>query len=105
VAASAGRKIRLVCANDRFPTPQAVTAWLEAPPAPIAVEGRPPSCPSLNRSERRWGHLKRPVLANVLFPTLEELMPAVRKGVGPINGHRQRMGFMVRHKHQVQQAA
>jgi hypothetical protein len=30
---------------------------------------------------------------------------AFRKGVGQINGHRQRMGFMFRHGDQVRQAA
>jgi len=49
--------------------------------------------------------LKRTVLANVLFRTLEDLVSAFRKGVGQINGHRQRMGFMFRHETQVQQAA
>ena len=80
-------------------------AWLEAHTAQIEGDWLPPYGPSLNRIERLWGHLKRTVLANVLFTTLEDLMTAFRKGVGQINGHRQRMGFMFRHKHQVQQAA
>jgi hypothetical protein len=36
-------------------------------------------------------------LANVLFESLEDLMTAFRKGVGRVNGHRDRMGFMFDH--------
>jgi transposase len=105
VAAYAGRKIRLVCDNGRFHTTQAVPAWLEAHQDQIEVYWLPPYCPSLNRIERLWGHLKRTVLANVLFATLEDLVAAFRKGVGQINGHRQRMGFMFRHGNRGQRAA
>ena len=105
VRAYAGRKIRLVCDNGRFHTTKAVTAWLEAHTEQIEVYWLPPYCPSLNRIERLWGHLKRTVLANVLFTTLEDLVAAFRKGVGQINGHRQRMGFMFRHGDRAQQAA
>jgi transposase len=105
VAAYAGRKIRLVCDNGRFHTTKAVTAWLEAHKDQIEVYWLPPYCPSLNRIERLWGHLKRTILANVLFATLEDLVAAFRKGVGQINGHRQRMGFMFRHGNPAKQAA
>lgn len=105
LAAYAGRKIRLVCDNGRFHTTKAVTAWLEAHRDEIEVYWLPPYCPSLNRIERLWGHLKRTVLANVLFATLDDLVAAFRKGVGQINGHRQRMGFMFRHEGQVRKAA
>jgi transposase len=105
VAAYAGRKIRLVCDNGRFHTTKAVQAWLEAHTDQIEVYWLPPYCPSLNRIERLWGHLKRTVLANVLFATLEDLVAAFRRGVGQINGHRQRMGFMFRHRNRAQQAA
>jgi transposase len=105
VAAYGGRKIRLVCDNGRFHTTKAVAAWLEAHRDQIEVYWLPPYCPSLNRIERLWGHLKRTVLANVLFTDLEDLVAAFRKGVGQINGHRQRMGFMFRHGDQVRQAA
>jgi transposase len=105
VAAYAGRKIRLVCDNGRFHTTKAVTAWLEDHRDEIEIYWLPPYCPSLNRIERLWGHLKRTVLANVLFATLEDLVSAFRKGVGQINGHRQRMGFMFRHESQAKQAA
>ncbi|HZL36241.1 MAG TPA: transposase, partial [Tepidisphaeraceae bacterium] len=44
----------------------------------------PPYCPSLNLIERLWGHLKRTVLANVLFETLDDLVAAFRLGVGPV---------------------
>lgn len=105
VTAYAGRKIQLVCDNGRFHTTKAVTAWLEAHRDQIEVYWLPPYCPSLNRIERLWGHLKRTVLANVLFATLEDLVAAFRKGVGQINGHRQRMGFMFRHEEPVRKAA
>jgi transposase len=105
VRAYAGRKIRLVCDNGRFHTTKAVTAWLEAHADRIEVYWLPPYCPSLNRIERLWGHLKRTVVANVLFTTLEDLVAAFRKGVGQINGHRQRMSFMFRHGERAQQAA
>src|SRR6516165_8606563 len=105
VVAYAGRKIRLVCDNGRFHTTKAVTAWLEAHKDQIEVYWLPPYCPSLNRIERLWGHLKRTILANVLFATLEDLVAAFRKGVGQINGHRQRMGFMFRHEARTPKAA
>jgi len=41
--------------------------------------------------------LKRTVLANVLFKTLDDLVAAFRHGVGGINGHRNKMGFMFDH--------
>ena len=53
--------------------------------------------PNLNLIERLWGHLKRTVLANVLFATLDDLVAAFRRGVGRVNGHRDRMDFMFRH--------
>jgi transposase len=105
VAAYAGRKIRLVCDNGRFHTTKAVAAWLEAHREEVEIYWLPPYCPSLNRIERLWGHLKRTVLANVLFATLEDLVAAFRKGVGQINGHRQKMGFMFRHEARTSKAA
>jgi len=97
VAAYAGRKIRLVCDNGRFHHTQVVRAWLKAHADQIAVFWLPPYCPSLNLIERLWGHLKRTVLANVLFQTVEDLVAAFRKGVSRINGHRNKMGFMFDH--------
>ncbi len=91
VATYAGRKICLVCDNGRFHHTKAAHAdqrtvfWL------------PPYCPSLNLIERLWGHLKRTVLANVLFTTIDDLVAAFRHGVGCVNGHRERMGFMYEH--------
>jgi transposase len=105
VAAYAGRKIRLVCDNGRFHTTQAVRQWLEAHRDQIEVYWLPPYCPSLNLIERLWGHLKRTVLANVLFVTIEDLVRAFRKGVTRVNGRRERMGFMFRHDQGTQQAA
>jgi transposase len=105
VAAYAGRKIRLVCDNGRFHTTKAVAAWLEEHRDEIEVYWLPPYCPSLNRIERLRGHLKRMILANVLFVTLGDLVAAFRKGVGQINEHRQKMGFMFRHEARVPEAA
>lgn len=97
VTAYAGRKIRLVCDNGRFHHTQVVRAWLEAHADQISVLWLPPYCPSLNLIERLWGHLKRTVLANVLFQTVEDLVAAFSRGVSRINGHRHKMGFMFDH--------
>jgi transposase len=97
VAAYAGRKIRLVCDNGRFHHTQAVQEWLEAHRDQVTIFWLPPYCPSLNLIERLWGHLKRTVLANVLFKNVDDLVAAFRRGVGRINGHRNKMGFMFDH--------
>jgi transposase len=97
VAAYAGRKIRLVCDNGRFHTTQAVQAWLAEHHDQIEVYWLPPYSPSLNLIERLWGHLKRTVLANVLYQDLNDLVAAFRKGVSRITGHRDHMGFMFDH--------
>jgi transposase len=97
VAAYAGRKIRLVCDNGRFHHTKAVQLWLAANRDRIEVFWLPPYCPSLNLIERLWGHLKRTVLANVLFETIDDLVNAFRKGAQRVNGHRERMGFIFNH--------
>jgi len=97
VAAYSGRKVRLVCDNGRFHCTKAVQLWLEQHRHQVEVYWLPPYCPSLNLIERLWGHLKRTVLANVLFQTMEDLVSAFRRGVGQVNGHRARMGFMFDH--------
>jgi transposase len=97
VKAYAGRKVRLVCDNGRFHQTKAVTKWLSSHTDQVQVYWLPPYCPSLNLIERLWGHLKRTVLANVLFRTLDDLVDAFKRGVGRINGHRNKMGFMFRH--------
>jgi transposase len=97
VAAYAGRKIRLVCDNGRFHTTKAVSAWLAEHREQLEVYWLPPYCPSLNLIERLWGHLKRTVLANVLYTTLDELVCAFRKGVRRLTGSRERMSFMFNH--------
>lgn len=93
-----GRKIRLVCDNGRFHHTKAVRRWLEEHRKRIRVYWLPPYSPSLNLIERLWGHLKRTILANVLFETLADLVAAFRKGIARINGRRDRMGFMFSHK-------
>jgi transposase len=98
VAAYAGRKIRLVCDNGRFHTTHAVRAWLAQHQDEIEIYWLPPYCPSLNLIERLWGHLKRSVLANILYADLEELVAAFRKGVQRLSGHRERMSFMFDHE-------
>jgi transposase len=97
VAAYAGRKIRLVCDNGRFHKTKAVQAWLAGRKDQLEIYWLPPYCPSLNLIERLWGHLKRTVLANVLYATLGELVSAFRKGVRRLTGDRDRMGFMFDH--------
>lgn len=97
VAAYGGRKIRLVCDNGRFHTTKAVQEWLATHTEQIEVFWLPPYCPSLNLIERLWGHIKRTVLANVLFVSLDDLVAAFRLGVRRMTGHRDRMGFMFDH--------
>ena len=93
----AGRKLRLVCDNGRFHTTKAVQQCLMAHREHLEVYWLPPYCPSLNLIERLWGHLKRTVLANVLYSNLDALVRAFRTGVRRLSGHRERMGFMFMH--------
>ena len=97
VAAYAGRKVRLVCDNGRFHTTKAVKAWLAANRDKVEIFWLPPYCPSLNLIERLWGHLKRTVLANVLFQTVEDLVAAFVTGVSRVNGRKDKMGFVFNH--------
>ena len=97
VAAYAGRKVRLVCDNGRFHCTKAVRQWLSEHRHLVEIYWLPPYCPSLNLIERLWGHLKRTVLANVLFATLADLTGAFRRGVRRVNGDREKMGFMFDH--------
>jgi transposase len=97
VARYAGRKVRLVCDNGRFHCTKAVQAWLAEHRDQVEIYWLPPYCPSLNLIERLWGHLKRTVIANVLFTTIDDLVVAFRRGVGQVNGHRGKMGFMFDH--------
>jgi transposase len=53
--------------------------------------------PDLNLIERLWGHLKRTVLANVLFSCMQDLVAAFQRGVRTINARRDEMGFMFDH--------
>jgi transposase len=103
VTAYAGRKIRLVCDNGRFHTTKAVQQWLDQHRDEIEIYWLPPYSPSLNLIERLWGHLKRTVLANVLYQNLDDLVTAFRKGVARITGNRDHMGFMFDHDDLTQQ--
>jgi transposase len=97
VKAYAGRKIRLVCDNGRFHSTKAVQKWLAEHRDQIQVFWLPPYSPSLNLIERLWGHIKRTILANVLFETLDDLVGAFRRGSSRLTGRRERMGFMFDH--------
>jgi transposase len=103
LAAYAGGKIRLVCDNGRFHTTQAVQRWLEAHHEQIEIYWLPAYSPSLNLIERLWGHLKRTILANVLYETLDDLVAAFRQGVRRLSGKRERMGFMFDHEDETPQ--
>jgi transposase len=97
LAKHVGKKIRLVCDNGRFHDTKAVQQWLAEHRDRIEVYWLPPYSPSLNLIERLWGHLKRTVLANVLYESLPDLVAAFRKGVRRMTGDRDRMGFMFDH--------
>jgi transposase len=97
LAAYAGKKVVLVCDNGRFHTTKAVQAWLEANKDKMEIYWLPPYSPSLNLIERLWGHLKRTVLANVLFCDMDELEAAARRGLDDIDGKRSDMGFVFNH--------
>jgi len=97
VTAYAGRRIRLVCDNGRFHHTKAVQEWLAAHKPEIEIYWLPPYSPSLNLIERLWGHLKRTILANVLYKHLDDLVAAFRTGVRRITGNRDQMGFMFNH--------
>ena len=47
--------------------------------------------------ERLWGHLKRTVLANVFYKTLDDLVQVFRYGVRRSTVKRENMGFMFDH--------
>jgi transposase len=87
----------LVCDNGRFHSTKAVQQWLAEHRDQIEVLWLPPYSPSLNLIERLWGHIKRTILANVLFVDLEELVRAFRHGVRYLTGRRSRMSFMFDH--------
>lgn len=93
----AGKKIILVCDNGRFHATKAVQAWLAAHRDEITVYWLPAYSPSLNLIERLWGHLKRTVLANVLYDNLDDLVAAFRRGASRLTRQRERMGFMFNH--------
>jgi transposase len=97
VKAYVGQKIILVCDNGRFHKTAAVLEWLAAHRDQITVYWLPAYSPSLNLIERLWGHVKRTVLANVLYNNLDDLVAAFRQGVRHLTGNRQRMGFMFNH--------
>lgn len=92
-----GRRIVLVCDNGRFHKTHAVEQWLAEHRDQITIYWLPPYSPSLNLIERLWGHLKRTVLANVLYDSLADLVAAFHRGVRRLTGNRDAMGFMYNH--------
>jgi len=100
-----GRKIRLVCDNARFHQTKAVREWLAANTDKLEIFWLPPYCPTLNLIERLWGHLKRTVLANVLYQSIDDLIEAFCRGIGTINGHRCKMDFIFDHDSNAQKVA
>ena len=97
IKAYAGKKVRLVCDNASFHQTRAVREWLAANKDKIEIFWLPPYSPTLNLIERLWGHLKRTILANVLYNSIEDLVDAFCQGIGRINGHRCKMDFMFNH--------
>lgn len=93
----AGQKIILVCDNGRFHATQAVREFLAVHRDQLRVFWLPPYSPSLNLIERLWGHIKRTVLANTLYATLDDLEAAFRHGAKHLTGDRDKMGFMFDH--------
>jgi transposase len=93
----AGRRIRLVCDNARYHQTRAVRDWLDGHRRWIEVYWLPPYCPDLNLIERLWGHLKRTVLANVLFTSIHDLVAAFRRGVRSVHAQRDKMSFLFDH--------
>jgi transposase len=97
IARYAGRKIVLVCDIGRFHTTKAVQAWLAEQRSQIEVFWLPPYSPSLNLIERLWGHIKRTILANVLFGSPAERVAAFRFGARYLTGDQSRVGFLFDH--------
>lgn len=97
VARYAGRKIRLVCDNGRFHTTKAVQTWLAEHRDQIEIYWLPPYSPSLNLIERLWGHIKRTILANVLYETLDDLVAAFETGAKRLTSRRELMTFLFDH--------
>lgn len=93
----AGRKLRMVCDNGRFHKTKAVLAFLERNKEKIEIYWLPPYCPDLNLIERLWGHLKRTVIANVLYRHLDDLVSAFRTGVRRLTVKREQMSFLFNH--------
>ena len=89
-----GRKVRLVCDNARFHQTKAIREWLDRNKDKLEIYWLPPYSPTLNLIERLWGHLKRTVLANVLYQSIDDLVHAFRCGIAEINGRRSSMDFI-----------
>jgi transposase len=93
----AGQKIILVCDNGRFHATKAVHKFLTAHRDHLRVFWLLPYSPSLNLIERLWGHIKRTVLANTLYATLDDREAAFRRSAKGLTGDRDKMGSMFDH--------
>jgi transposase len=89
-----GKHLKVVCDNGRFHTTKTVSDFLREHRKEMTVIWLPPYCPSLNLIERLWGHLKRTLLANVLFQSLGDLVQAFRRGIRRLDCRRDRMAFL-----------
>jgi transposase len=105
LAAYVGRRICLVCDNGRFHDTKAVREFLDRHRDRIRIYWLPPYSPSLNLIERFWGHLKRTILANVLYQTVDDLEAAFREGAASLDGKRERMDFVFKHDELCQKLA
>jgi transposase len=97
LTAYVGRRICLVCDNGRFHHTKAVQEFLTAHRDQLRIYWLPTYSPSLNLIERFWGHLKRTILANVLYKSITDLQLAFDAGVAALNGKREKMDFIFRH--------
>jgi transposase len=94
LAGYVGKRLKVVCDNGRFHTTKAVRDFLRQHRQEMTVIWLPPYCPSLNLIERLWGHLKRTILANVLFESLADLVQAFRRGIRRLDCRPERMAFL-----------
>lgn len=94
LAGYTGKRLKVICDNGRFHTTKAVYAFLHQQRKEMTVIWLPAYSPSLNLIERLWGHLKRTILAHVLFVSLADLVKAFRHGIRRLDCRRDRMAFL-----------
>lgn len=94
LAGYTGKRLKVICDNGRFHTTKAVYAFLHKHRKEMTVIWLPTYSPSLNLIERLWGHLKRTILANVLFFSMADMVKAFRLGIRRLDCRRDRMAFL-----------